>query len=229
MPLSSQEWNLMPLTPLQEDLWVQVESLAYLCRRLPETDPVRRMLESTVYTADDTQPDPRKLEKCHAAFYAMPAGKLKHVMNGWAVQPRHHSRENLLACIESEGIHRVLSLEVRPTTDDSASSMIAVHDFEFGGSAGPSVCLTISEGASLGSVLAAIDQLKDCVERDWQKLISDNCGSVDLDERREEADAIGKFLAQRDMNPADRVSPDTREIASAENECMLNRRAYAAA
>lgn len=121
------------------------------------------------------------------------------------------------------------SLHMSPTTDDSPMTMMAVHDFEFGSSPGPNVCLTISEGASLGNVPAALDQLKDRGGRDWKKLISDNGCNSEMDERRDQVDDTGEFLVERELILSDRVSPDAHEIASAENEGMLHRCAYAAA
>jgi hypothetical protein len=199
------------LTASQEDLWGEVECLSRLCdRRLPETDPVRQLLHNAVFVADNTYPCPAALHSARQAFYAMPVEKLSKVLAGWSVQERRQSRSHLLACVESQNIHRVLSIEATGDSSLRPGRVSACHDFEFESGFSP-VRVVIAEGATSGEVLSALGRIRDLIDREWESLIRDTASGLDL----EAADAAA----------------DAAEVAAdaAENEGMIRRREFAAA
>jgi hypothetical protein len=160
------------LTRTQEDLWSEVEQLSHLCdRRLPESDPIRRTLRSAVYIGDDdNQPSVKTRRSARHAFYAMPPAKLARVMAGWSIDTKRVTREHLLACIDSEGIHRMLTLQVCRSADHRAR-VDACQDYEFGAGF-PIVRVIIGEGSSREEALEQLGRIRQMIEEKWESLIT---------------------------------------------------------
>jgi hypothetical protein len=193
------------LTRTQEDLWGEVEQLSHLCdRRLPESDPIRRTLRSAVYIGDDdTQPSVNTLRSARHAFYAMPPAKLARVMSGWSIDTNRVSREHLLACLDSEGIHRMLTLQVCGSADHAAR-VEACQDYEFGAGF-PIVRVVIGEGSAREEVLEQLGRIRQMIEEQWDSLITQTYTAHDAG-----GDAGNDAVANHEA--------DERSLAVADNE-----------